>query len=247
VVSANALIDTLWDTGPPASARASLLNHVSRLRASLGEAGRYRLRTEPGGYLLTLFPGELDVSRFEKQLTEAQNAARNSEWRRSSEQAKMALAQWRGQPLSDVTSLALSQREVPRLEEMQLQTLELKLDADLHLRGHAAAIPQLRRLVQAYPLRENLRVLLMLALYRSDRQAEALTAYREARDLLVHELGTEPGASLRDLHQRILAGDPSLTAERSPAVKLAVSLPPDDDRMPGVATPGTLPGPIRRS
>jgi DNA-binding SARP family transcriptional activator len=246
VVPANALIDTLWDTGPPASARASLLNHVSRLRASLGEAGRDRLRTEPGGYLLALFPGELDVSRFEMQLNEAQNAARNSEWRRSSDQAQMALAQWRGQPLSDVTSLALSRREIPRLEEMRLRTLEVKLDADLHLRGHAEAIPELRRLVETYPLRENLRVLLMLALYRSDRQAEALAAYREARNLLVRELGTEPGAGLRELHQRILAGDPRLAADGSPIVKLAESLPPADDRIPGLATPRTLPGTIRQ-
>jgi DNA-binding SARP family transcriptional activator/tetratricopeptide (TPR) repeat protein len=246
VVPADALIDALWDTRPPASARASLLNCVSRLRTSLGEAGRDRLQTGPGGYLLALEPDELDVSRFEMHLTMAQHAARKSEWRQSSDQAWMALAQWRGQPLSDVASLVLARRETPRLEEMRLQALEIRLAADLHVGGHAEVIPELWRLAGTYPLRENLRALLMLALYRSGRQGEALAAYREARDLLVNELGTEPGAGLRDLHQRILAGDSGLSADGLPAIRLAESLPAAEDQASGPAAPRVPAGGVRQ-
>jgi DNA-binding SARP family transcriptional activator len=237
VIPADALIDALWDTGPPTSARASLLNYVSRLRASLGKVGRDRLQTGQGGYLLALEPHELDVSRFEMHLTMAQHAARNSEWHQSSDQAWRALAQWRGQPLSDVASLVLARREIPRLEEMRLQAVEVRLDADLHEGGHAEVIPELRRLAGTHPLRENLRALLMLALYRSGRQGEALAVYREARDLLVDELGTEPGTALCDLHQRILAGDPALSADGLPAVRLAESPLAAEDQAPGLPAP----------
>lgn len=124
--------------------------------------------------------------------------------------ARAALSLWQGEPLADAESDALRLREVPRLDEMRLQAVETRIDADLHLGDYADAIVELERLVAAHPLRERFHAQLILALYRSGRQAEALAAYQHVRSVLVHELGAEPGAELRELHQRMLTGDPAL-------------------------------------
>src|SRR5579863_7832972 len=214
VVPANELIEMLWDCRPPASARASLHNYVKRLRKALGDAGHDRIATRPQGYLIRVEPGGLDVTRFGELLGAAREAAGNGDWESAAEQARAAVALWRGEPLADTGSPVLAAREAPRLAEMRLRALEVAVGAELRLGRPTEAIGELRRLVAGNPLREHLHALLMLALYQDGRQAEALAAYQQARQTLVEEVGTEPGAELRELHQRILTGDPSLTPGR---------------------------------
>jgi DNA-binding SARP family transcriptional activator/tetratricopeptide (TPR) repeat protein len=211
VVLADDLIDVLWAGEPPASARASLHNYVRRLRIALGEGARNRIVTRPQGYLIRVDRGELDVIRFVELLADARAAARDSSWRDATRRARAALALWRGEPLADTGSDALTLREAPRLAEMRLQCHELAIDAGLRLGPSAEEIGELQRLAAEHPLRERLHALLMLALFQDGRQGEALAAYQRARQVLLDELGAEPGAELRELHQRILAADPSLT------------------------------------
>jgi DNA-binding SARP family transcriptional activator/tetratricopeptide (TPR) repeat protein len=209
VVTADELVDVMWGTTPPPTARAGLQNCVKRLRDSLG-AARARISTEPGGYMICLREGELDVARFEAKLDEARAAARAASWDAAARQAREALSLWRGQPLADVPSEVLAVREAGRLAGLGLQALETRIGADLQLGRHAEVSGELRQLAVAHPLREHLHALLMLALYREGRQAEALAAYRQARQMLIEELGTEPGPELQQMHQQILAADPAL-------------------------------------
>jgi DNA-binding SARP family transcriptional activator len=241
VVAVDDLAGLLWDQEPPASARVTLQNYVKRLRQTLGEHGRDRVRTHPGGYSISVDDGELDVSRFWKLAGSARAAARDGSWDEAEQQASAALSLWRGEPLTDVASEALAAREVPRLAELRLQALEARLDAELHLGCHAEAVPALQRLVREHPLREHPHAMLMLALYRCERQAEALDAYQVARRTLVRELGVEPGAELRELHRRILAADPALAI---PGVMPARSAPPGADAAAGLerVVPRQLPG-----
>lgn len=227
VRAADELAELLWDARPPPSARVTVRNYVKRLRHALGDTGQTRIQTRAGGYLITVAPGELDISRFSALLRSAQAAVRESRWEQAAGQASTALAVWRGEPLEDVDCEPLQQREVPRLAEMRLQALETRLDADLHLGRHTEVIGELRLLVVAHPLREHLHALLMLALYRAGRQAEALAAYQDARHVLVEEVGAEPGAELRDLQARMLRADVAL-ARPEPA------LPPDREQRPAV-------------
>ena len=210
VVPVEELTETLWGAAPPPSARVSVQNYVVRLRKALGEEGRSRIGTQPRGYLIRVAAGELDVTRFEVLLGSAWQAARDGSWDTAAAQARAALSLWRGEPLADVQSELLALREVPRLAELRLQALEIRIDADLHLGRHAEVTGELRQLAAAHPLREHLHALVMLALYRDSRQAEALAAYRQARAVLAEELGTEPGPELRQLHQQILDTDPAL-------------------------------------
>jgi DNA-binding SARP family transcriptional activator/tetratricopeptide (TPR) repeat protein len=211
VVSVDELAEALWGASPPPSARVSVQNLVSRLRRVLGDGGHSLIASRPPGYLVTVDADELDVSRFEALLASARTAARAGSWDQSAAQATAALALWRGEPLEDVESDALGLTEVPRLQQMRLQAVETRIDADLHRGRHADVVVELERLVAAYPLRERFHAQLMAALYGSGRQADALAVYQQARSALVEELGAEPAAELRDLHQRILAGDPALT------------------------------------
>ena len=210
VVTADHLVDVMWGTAPPATARASMQNCVKRLRDSLGDA-RARISTEPGGYMICLREDELDVARFRAKLDEARAAARSAVWDTAARQAREALSLWRGQPLADVASDALA-AEVSRLAGLRLQAAETYTDAMLHLGLHSEVIEELRQLVAIAPLRERFHALLMAALYRDGRQAEALAAFQDARSVLIEELGTEPGSELRELHLQILTGDPALLA-----------------------------------
>ncbi|HUD37586.1 MAG TPA: BTAD domain-containing putative transcriptional regulator [Streptosporangiaceae bacterium] len=240
VVTLEELVDLLWGSAPPASARVTVQNYVKRLRQAMGQAGRERISTRPHGYLISAGTEELDVSRFDELLASARAAQRTGSWQSVSELSLAALSLWRGEPLADVGSQALAEREALRLDEMHLQALEARLDADLHLGRHGDVIGELRGLARSLPLREHFHALLMLALYRCGRQGEALAAYADARRVLVGELGMEPGADLRDLHQRILTSDPGL------AVTEPAPVYPGAGPVPAVpAVPRELPGAIR--
>ena len=204
VVSTDRLIDDLWGARPPKTAANALQYHVSRLRKAL--AGSEVIVTMPPGYLIQVAPGELDLLRFEHQVAEAE---RSSPERRAT-LLREALGLWRGPALADLANEQFAQPEIRRLEELRLAALERRLDADLELGGSAELVAELEALVHENPLREPLRAQLMLALYRSGRQADALDVYRETRRLLVDELGVEPGPALQGLEQAILRQDPEL-------------------------------------
>ena len=223
VVPVDEIAEALWGTAPPPSARVTVRNYVKRLRHALGDVGQARISTRPGGYLISVEAGELDVTRFEALLAAAQAAARGGSWDRAAGQARAALALWRGEPLQDVESGVLATRETPRLSEMRLQALEVRIVADLHLGHHSEVIAELRQLISTQPLREQFHGQLMLALYQCGRQAEALAAYQHVRRVLVEELGIEPGTWLRELHQQVLTADPALTAGPVAAVGESVT------------------------
>ena len=210
-VSASELTDAIWDGTPPATARASLQNHVMRLRRVLGTTAGRRLVTRAPGYLIEVRDGELDVNSFEKLRDSGRSAARRGAWPDATSRLLAALNLWTGEPLSNVRPCHLLAAEAQRLTELRLQTMELRLEAELRGGQHADVIGELRSLTAAHPLRERFRELLMVALYRDSRQAEALAAYRDMRTTLVDEFGIEPGARLQRLHQQILAADPALT------------------------------------
>jgi DNA-binding SARP family transcriptional activator len=207
VVTLDELAEVLWGDRPPPSARVTVQNYVKRLRRGLAGAGAgaAEISTRPGGYLLRIDAADLDVTRFRALLAAAWAATRDESWDEAAARAGAALSLWRGEPLADVDSAALSAREAAPLGELRLQALEIRIDAALHLGRHAEIITEVRRLALANPLRERLHALLMLALYRDGRQAEALQAYQDARAVLIRELGTEPGRALREMHQQILS------------------------------------------
>ena len=199
VVPVERLIDELWGDSPPATAATALQVYVSKLRKTLGEGA---IRTQPPGYAIDA--EQIDVRVFERLSTEA----RTAEPARAAALLREALLLWRGTPLSDVELPA----ERARLEELRLGAVERRIDAELALGQGAELVPELEALVAQEPLRETFRAQLMVALYRADRQADALDAYRDARRLLVEELGIEPGQRLQRLEQSILRHDPSLSA-----------------------------------
>jgi YVTN family beta-propeller protein len=207
VVSTDRLIDALWGDRPPASALNSVRVYVSHLRRALGNG---RLLTRGRGYLLTVELEQVDLGRFERLVAEGREALAAGEAERAAEVLQEALALWRGPALVDFASEPFAQSEIARLEELRLTALEERIEAELALGDHAELVPELEALVHANPLRERLRAQLMLALYRSGRQAEALEAYRQARATLVGELGLEPGRRLQELERAILSQDPRL-------------------------------------
>lgn len=222
LVTIRQLTDVLWGDTPPAMARAALHNQVRRLRDALDGVGRDRILTQPGGYLIHLEPGELDVMRMQDLLASARASARARSWDRASAIAADAVLLWRGEPLADLSSEALTRRS-PYLTELYLQVVETRLEAEVNLGRHAEVTSELRRLIAEHPFREHAYALLMLALYRSGSQGEALAVYQGARRILVGELGCEPGPELQRLHQRILNGDRLLLG---PAPKSAVAVVP---------------------
>ncbi len=205
IVAVDRLIADLWGERPPATVAKSIQAYVSRLRRELGPD---RLTTRSPGYVLHVAPDELDVAVFERLRGEA----RRADPPRAAEKLRAALALWRGPALADLAYEPFAQTEIARLEELRLATLEERIDADLACGRHADLVGELEALAAAHPLRERLRAQLMLAFYRSGRQAEALHVYRAARRELADELGLEPGEELRRLERAILAQDPELGA-----------------------------------
>jgi DNA-binding SARP family transcriptional activator len=212
------MIDELWGEEPPPTAAKVLQNCVSALRKEL-PGGAETLRTVGSAYELRLEPDELDRDRFERLCSEAHVALETGEHAEAAELLQRALALWRGSPLCDFAYERFAQDEITRLEELHAAAIEDRIDADLALGRHAEVVPELEGLVSRHPLRERARGQLMVALYRSGRQAEALEAYRAGRRTLLAELGIEPSRALQDLERAILAQDPAL--ESSPAPRTA--------------------------
>jgi DNA-binding SARP family transcriptional activator len=203
VVAADRLLDEVWGDEQPASGLRSVHVYVSQLRKLLGGGV---IETRSPGYVLVTGDGELDLERFERLVAEA----RHGDAAAAAAKLREALLLWRGPPLAEFAYASFAQAEIGRLEELRLSALEARIDAELELGAHAEIVGELEALVVDHPLRERLRVQLMLALYRSGRQAEALETYQEGRRLLVDELGIEPGRALRELERAILQQDPSL-------------------------------------
>jgi DNA-binding SARP family transcriptional activator len=206
-VSTDRLVEELWGELAPATATKVVQNHISQLRRAFADG---LLVTEGSGYTLRLEPGSVDLDRFERLLEEGRHALARSDAQRASDRLREALALWRGPPLADFAFESFAQTEIARLEERRLVALEERIEADLGLGLNADLVGEVEALITKHPLRERLRGQLMLALYRGGRQSEALTAYQEARQTLVDELGIEPGRPLRELHQAILQQDPAL-------------------------------------
>ena len=225
VVSKERLIDALWGESPPPTAPTALQVSVSKLRKTLGAA---RIVTRAPGYVLELQPEELDLLRFESLASEGASALARANAERAAGLLHEALSLWRGHPLADLAYEAFVQPEALRLEGLRLVALEQRIEADLALGRHVQVVGELEGLVAEHPLREGLRGRLMLALYRSGRQADALEAYQAARRTLVDELGLEPSADLQELERAILRQDASLAAPET--VPLPAPEPPEAER-----------------
>jgi DNA-binding SARP family transcriptional activator/tetratricopeptide (TPR) repeat protein len=208
------LIDELWGEREPGNAAKTVQMQVSRLRKALGdEAGQGSaslLLTRERGYELRLDPNRVDAHRFERLVAEGRSGLAGGQPGRAVSALEEALSLWRGQPLAELAYEPFAQREIARLEELRVAALEHVFEAKLALGAHADVVGQLEALIGEHPYRERLRAQLMLALYRSERQADALQAYQDARRALVGELGIEPGERLRELERAILAQDPGL-------------------------------------
>jgi DNA-binding SARP family transcriptional activator len=210
VVSSDRLIDALWAGAPPPTAAASLQNLISQLRKSLGADA---IETRPPGYCIRLGAGQLDLAVVRRLVDEA----RASDPPRRARLLAKALSLWRGAPLAELTYEPFAQPEIARLEELRLTLIEERAEAELALGRHAELVSDLEGLVREQPLRERLRGQLMLALYRSGRQADALEVYREGRQALVAQLGIEPSPLLQRLHSSILRQEsPSTSAGAAP-------------------------------
>jgi YVTN family beta-propeller protein len=203
VVPRDRLVEAIWDEAPPEHAANALQVYVSRLRASLD---RELIVTRPPGYLIHIEPGQLDLERFQLLVSEA----RQQDHERAAISLREALALWRGPPLADLPETPLLESERRRLEGLRLGALEARIDADLALGDHTALVPELETLVHQHPLRERLRGQLMLALYQSGQQADALEVFSRGRRLLAEEQGLEPSEALKSLQKRILEQDPAL-------------------------------------
>ena len=201
VVPIEQIVEELWGDSAPPTAGKIVRNSVSLLRKELGD----RLVTRSPGYLLRVDPGELDAEQLEQAVADG-----------GLESLTQGLALWRGSPLAQVAYSDFARTEIARLEELHLTAIEARIDAELTQGEHARLVPELEALVRAHPLRERLREQLMLALYRSGRQGDALDEYQAARRTLDEELGLEPSPGLQGLERKILTQDDSLAAPQRP-------------------------------
>jgi predicted ATPase/DNA-binding SARP family transcriptional activator len=221
------LIDELWGEHPPATAARTLQAHVSRLRKVLDAGARNDpsgvIVTREHGYQLKLDPERLDSHRFERLVAEGRTELGAGHAERAASAFESALSLWRGAPLADLAYEPFAQPEIARLEELRIAALEDLNDAKLALGRHSELVGQLEALIGEHPYRERLRAQLMLALYRCERQADALQAYQDARRTLVDQLGIEPGEHLRELERAVLAQDPALATPAEKASEVPAS------------------------
>jgi predicted ATPase/DNA-binding SARP family transcriptional activator len=206
-VPVETLVEGLWGERPPASAVKTAQVYVAELRKLLGKE---LIATGPGGYVLRTGPETIDAVRFDELISEGRDLLGAGKTGVARERLSEALALWRGPPLAEFAHQSFARDEIRRLEELRLVARELFLESELVFGRHAKAIPELEALIREQPLREHPRYLLMLALYRSGRQADALAAYRDARTTLLDELGLDPGESLQRLEIAILNHDRAL-------------------------------------
>ena len=241
VVPVDRLADELYGDAIPASALTQIQAHISHLRKlldpdlSAGATGSH-IETRPPGYLIRLRPEQLDLRRFERWTAEAAEASARHDFAAASGRLRDALELWRGPPLAEFSRDPFAQASMARLEDLRYNALVSRIDAELVLGRHTELVGELHVLTSESPLRERLRGQLMLAMYRSGRQAEALDVYRQTRQLLVEELGIEPSPSLQELERAILTHSPSLelAGAASPRAELRRSVlvaAPSDARL----------------
>jgi DNA-binding SARP family transcriptional activator len=224
VVSRDRLADELWGERRPRSAEKLVETYVAKLRAALGASV---IETRAPGYLLRAEDEALDVGRFRRLVSEARLLMRAGKHMHAAALYCEALLLWHGSPLADVDFESAARVEADRLEEERLAALMDRIDCELLLDQDHELVPELQTLTRRYPLRERLRAQLMLALYRSGRQVEALEVYAEIRRLLYDELGLEPSPRLRELEREILRHDPKLALPALPGQTHRRRLPSD--------------------
>jgi DNA-binding SARP family transcriptional activator/class 3 adenylate cyclase len=207
VVSRDRLIEDLWRDHAPETASNALAALVTRLRRVLPADV---LVTKPGGYSIEVELDSIDIHRFERLVEEGRRALTADDFQKASDLLRGAMSMWRGSPLADFTYEPFAEQPILQLEELRISALESRIDADLALGRHGELVGELQSLVVEHPLRERLRGQLMLALYRSGRQAEALEAYRDGRTTLLEELGIDPSPELQGLEKAILRQDPAV-------------------------------------
>jgi DNA-binding SARP family transcriptional activator/tetratricopeptide (TPR) repeat protein len=227
VVSRDQLVDELLGDQPAESAERMLRVQISRLRKALAGGGPPRLLARPPGYLLRVEPGELDLDLFEQRVATGRDALSRGDPGRAAVLLRGAESLWRGRPLADLEFEPFARFEIQRLEAQRLLAAEDRIEAELALGQHGALCPELEQLVAEHPLRERLRGQLMLALYRSGRQAEALAVFHDTRRALDAELGIEPGPALRQVHEQMLAADPLLDLPTPAGAAATRTLPRD--------------------
>jgi SARP family transcriptional regulator, regulator of embCAB operon len=213
IVSVSRLTTVLWDGHPPRSAMANIYSYVAGVRHLLndaGESGRDRLITRMPGYMLLVRGGELDLSVFDRLALQGRTALRLCDHEQAADCLGRALDMWRGRPLEDVRVTPALAGPIAALEERRVDVLSDLIQARLRLGRHKEVVSDLREMITLCPLSELTWSQFMVALYRSGRKAEALRAFLDARRTMVSQMGVEPSASLRQVHQAILAGAPSL-------------------------------------
>ena len=219
VVSVERLADDLYRGAAPVTAVTQVQRQISELRKALGDARS--IETRSPGYALRLAPGQLDLERFERLTEQAARSLLARDTGLAADLLREALGIWRGAALADLAGEPFAQIATGRLEELRLAALEQRIDADLALGRHSELIGELESLVAEHPLRERLAAQLMLALYRSGRQTQALDAYRRTREALVDQFGIEPAPALHERQRAILSHDPSLDLDRDRPVEAA--------------------------
>ncbi len=209
VVASDQLVTEIWRADPPRRATATLQVYISQLRKMLTCPLRpvCPILTRPPGYLLAVEAEAVDLHLFERAVAEGRQLARDGRHQQAAEQFALALGQWRGPALGDLRDGAIVDAFATRLEEARLECLEMMMEAGLSGGRHRELIGQLFELTLEHPMREAFYRQLMLALYRSERQADALRVYQRARQILADELGLEPGRPLREIQRAILAAD----------------------------------------
>jgi class 3 adenylate cyclase len=232
-ISTDHLIDEVWGDSPPPSAQHAIGVHVSRLRRALVVDC---IESQPHGYRLRTDGSVIDLGRFEALIAEASRAFADGDPQAAANALEVGLALWRGPALGDLATSNAARAERARLDELRALALERRIDADLACGRHLDLVPELRRLIGDMPLREVFHARLMLALYRSGRQAEALGVYHAAREVLDRDLGVDPGRELEALQRAILDHDPALDLTADPG-SVASTVTSADARPSEVATP----------